>query len=363
MGSSKLITHGFKSHGEGGWEAIWSNIFYDRDVSHDAPMGERFPLSALKEFAAWANEDPANMPVLEFWHLDNMQIGQTKQIEVIGPYIWASGVWADTELGQKAKSYFSSPEAATQDWAMSHGYKYRLEDFVDGEIRQFRTRELTVLPEKWAANPLTLFTEDTSMSDAKKSLKTDIVAALASVFGKDSKEIESIIEEGASRKELKPGEAAGLKESDTTEAAATTPDGPGEDEDLEDADEDVEDDALAEALVATLKQAAEQASTITALEATVKSLVEEVASMKTTFGADVKALKDESKARKQLLPKALADALATREKAAAAAVPAEEVTQDMNKQGASLTGQKAFEVDPIGWFEDQAGISAVPPQL
>lgn len=331
----------FKSLGDAGWEGIYSNIFWDRDRTPKTPKGERFTLAGHKEFASWVNEDPAErMPELRFWHLDNMVLGKAHTLEVFGPFSYVAGSWGEDAKGQKAKEYFSGPESEETVWAMSHGYKYRLVDWNAGEFQRYRTDEVTVLPEKWAANLITAFSEGTKMT-----LKDDLKNALGELFGLEESDAEKVIAEGTSKKELGEGEASGQKDEETTPTEPA-------------AEEEVTDDQMAEALghlITLLEKSDGDKKEI--LDA-VKQLSDRVSQLETNTNAAVKELRDEADARKQVLPAAVKRALEHRIKSLSeeGKVTPEKVTEDMTSQGAKITGKKDFSADPISWFADQAGL-------
>jgi hypothetical protein len=333
----------FKALGEDGWEGIFSNIFWDREVSHESPNGERFPLEGLKEFASWVNEDPSHLPVLELFHLPNVVIGQAKSIEVIGPYIYASGEWGQDAMSQAAKEYFNSDKANELDWAMSHHFKYWTSDYEDGEIRRFRSDELSVLPVKWAANVSTQFKEKQDMATRSKSLREDLVTALQSVIGLGADAASKAADEGLAQKQkmtLDKDEVVGEKASPIVVAVAP------DDEDTEEDDDMVEvpEDAVVLALTNALARADASEAKQTELAAQVKQLADAV-----------KALSEEATARKQLLPKAVAAALEARSKSAPG-ISTETVKADVASQQAGLTGQKDVKDDPLGWFAEKAGL-------
>lgn len=375
MGGSGLLVGRFKSLGDAGWEGVYTNIFWDRDIDPDNPNGQRFTFKALKDMASWANDNPDNMPELRFWHLPNVVMGKAKYLEVLGPFMYARGDWAKDPLAQQLKQYFGSKEASETEWAMSHGYKYFMPDLVSGEYLRFRDYELTVLPEVWAANEITFFAEG-DMSKKNKGLREDIVGALSKALGPKMtlEEVGQLADEGlASMKALsEEGEATGQKDAASSsddavsetqsttevaeEAAAQAPaTGPGDDEDDE---EEVTEDTLALALADALVNTDQLTAKQVAMEASLKQLTEQVAQLTQIVTTDVKALKEEAEARKSLYPKAIADAIAARRKGTA--VSSEKVKADVDAQSHTLTGGKAGAADPkedkLGWFGDMAGI-------
>ena len=374
MDGSEILIGRFKSLGDAGWEGVYTNIFWDRDIDPDNPKGQRFTFKALKDMASWANEDSANMPELRFWHLPNVVMGKANHLEVLGPFMYARGDWGVDPQAQQMKSYFGSKESSEIEWAMSHGYKYLLPDLASGEYSRFRDYELTVLPENWAANEVTFFAEG-DMSEKKKGLREDVVGALKKALGPNVslEEVGQLADEGlASMKALSgEGEATAQKDSSdatsetqsvveaaTTSAAATDAPKAGPDDEGDDDEEEITEDALAlalaDALVSTDQLTAKQLS----MEESLKQLSEQVAQLTKIVTTDVKALMEEAAARKSLYPKVIMDAINNRKKGVA--VPASTVVTDAATQTAALSGDKASAKgdpnDKIGWFGAQAGI-------
>jgi hypothetical protein len=290
-----VINSGFKSLGDT-WVGFFSNIFYDRDVRPDAPKGERFTYDALKEAAEWMNSDPANMPALEFWHLDNLVMGQTTDVKMWGPFIVAEGVWNDTELGRMAKEYF---ETSDDDWAMSHGFGYQPEDRIKGEYIRFRPRELTVISPDWAANQKTFFKEG-NMPQAE-----DMIRMVAEIFGKSPDEAEKLVEEGlAQQDKAVDGEETAVKSDESAEAEEV--------EATETEDEAVADDEIAgfaADLLIALNEANDREKKLAAELDDVKGALTEMAGVVEANQKALKALVDE---RKDFLPKAIKEALNSR---------------------------------------------------
>ncbi len=372
--SHNLLVGRFKSLGDAGWEGLYTNIFWDRDIDPNNPNGQRFTLKSLKDMVEWVNEDPdSNMPELRFWHLPNMVMGRAKHLEVVGPFMYATGDWGEDPQAQQLKQYFGSEESSETEWAMSHGYKYLLPDLVSGEYLRFRDYELTVLPEKWAANELTFFTED-DMAAKAKGLREEVIGALQKALGPkvSLEQVAELADQGlADMKALgTEGEATGQKDAaessteattetqtetsteEVTTPAETPPDG---DDDEEDVTEDDLALALADALVNTDQLVAKQVT----MEADIKALKESVAQLTQIVTSDVKALKEEAEARKSLYPKHIIDAINNRRKGTQ--VSRTTVESDVTKQTGALTGDKAGsskdpKEDKLGWFGDLAGI-------
>lgn len=348
---------GFKSLGDAGWVGFFSNIFPDRDVLPDAPQGERFTLAAHQEYAVWANSDEKNLPELWFGHLPNVKMGKATAVEVVGPFIVAVGQWGSDDVGQKAKAFFAASE---DDWAMSHGFKYRVGDRIAGEYQKYRSYEVTVLPPTWASNPVTAFMEGMDMTT--KGLRDELAGALRNILGISAEEAGKAVEIGmeqekARKAKLGDGEQVAHKDAETPAAPATPADPTAE--------EAVSDDTLALALADALIAVQEGEAKRIALDGEVKALKAKLEALETTITGKIKALEDEAAARKNLLPRAVAQAIQQRASEKGAEVSAQEVTADAAKQAEQLgsKGEIEFDKDPFGWVAAQAGIDlGAPPQ-
>lgn len=350
-----MHSSGFKSLGDQGWVGYWSNIFWDRDVRPDAPRGERFTLPAIKEYADWANSDPANMPDLWFWHLPNVGLGQAKTVDVVGPFIFATGEWG---TGDRAKQFRHAIEQNTDiEWGMSHGFQFDAEDRVNGEYHKFRTYEVSVLPIEAAANPVTMFLE------AKHMNVKDIIASLVKIgipedeaadIVKDAeKETNAMQADGKSHGQ-KEGEEATEQTTDTDADSGAADDGEGD-------TEAVERDEMAELAADLLLRLVEQGEEAKALRAEVDALKTtqlESAKALTELVDVIKAMQDQQEAEKALLPRAVQQALLAK---VGEKVSPDDVKQDMKAQHTELSKETGGKVDfdadnPWGWFGAQTGI-------
>ncbi len=344
---------GFKSLGDAGWVGFFSNIFPDRDVLPDAPQGERFTLAAHQEYATWANSDEKNLPELWFGHLPNVKMGKATAVDVVGPFIVAVGQWGTDDVGQKAKAFFAASE---DDWAMSHGFKYRIGDRIAGEYQKYRSYEVTVLPPTWAANPVTAFMEGNMTT---KGLKEELTKALQSMLGIPAEEAGKAVEAGleqerARKAKLGDGEQVAHKDGEAPAAAApATP--------ADSAEEAVSDDTLALALADALMAVQDGEAKRVALDGEVKALKAKLTALETSVTGKIKALEDEAAARKALLPRAVAQAL-QRASEKGTEVSADEVVADAAKQVDALgsKGEIDYSQDPFGWIAKQAGIDLGP---
>lgn len=364
-GKAGKLVGGFKALPGGRWVGFFSNIFYDRDIKPDAPRGERFTYDALKDAAKWMNE--GNMPHLQIFHLDGFKVGRADTAYVVGPFIVAEGVWNNDTKGQQARVFF---ENSRENWRMSHGFGYFSKDRKNGEYHQFRPHEVTILTEKWAANPVTLFTED-DMS----GIKQDIEQMLQDVFRIKPEEAKALVEEQLSEagKSLLDGSVAGRKDAETqpaadapvaeaeaetldTQAAAPTP----EPEKKEPPEEQSE-SALAVALADALTELAAERSLRTEMEKRVKGLEEKYGELQTGskaiqdgLEARLKTLEAAEQERMELLPKALKAALSKRA-SGDSLVDDKEVHADVEQREAGLKNEPSNSNDPIGWMMKKAG--------
>lgn len=335
---------GFKSLGADGWIGFFSNVFLDRDVRPDAPKGERFELDALKEYAEWVNNDKGNLPALLFWHLPTVELGRANDIAVAGPFIVAKGTWADGDVGQKAQAFFAENG---DGWAMSHGFVYKPEDRVEGVYKRFRTKEVSVLPREWAANPITLFSKGGNMDSL-----SNLVKQLASLLGITEAEAEKLATDG-----LAQNKAASEASDVITAVKAEGVDDGGDTEDVpevqdEDVDDEpeVQDDDLALALADALIEVQEGEAKRAKLEGDLKAVVELLAKTEKRLSA----LEEDIKARKSLLPRAVQDALSSVRNSAgdgAGIVAQKEVEADQQAQADELKAARVPDAskDPIGW--------------
>lgn len=135
----------FKAVGDR-WFAAWTNNFEDRD-------GEWFSEKAIEEYVQRVDVGVVPMPELWLWHVPGTRHGVADMVGAAGHFAVASGTFDDTEVGRAAKAHY----AKGRDYAMSHGFTYDADQKQDGVYHQFNTFELSVLPEKAAANLFTSF--------------------------------------------------------------------------------------------------------------------------------------------------------------------------------------------------------------
>ncbi len=140
------------------WVGVYSNAFNDHD---DETLSE----AAHKEFIDHC-EANQRWPVLELWHTDGTEIGQTKSIAYADRFTVAIGTIDKGREDVARRLEKSGP------LAMSHGFAYAPRDRdADGVFSRYRTHEISVLPAGMAANELTgwsLNTEEIQMFEGKQ---------------------------------------------------------------------------------------------------------------------------------------------------------------------------------------------------
>ena len=152
--------------GELWWIGVYSNAFIDRD---DETLSE----ASHKEFIDHC-EKTQRWPVLQLWHTDGAEIGETKSIGYADRFTVAMGTI------NKGREEVARRLEKSGPLAMSHGFAYDPNDRdADGVFKRYRTHEISVLPAGMAANELTgwsLNTEEIQMFEGKQ--RDFFVAAL-----------------------------------------------------------------------------------------------------------------------------------------------------------------------------------------
>lgn len=136
----------FKAVGDR-WFAAWTNNFEDRD-------GEWFSEKAIEEYVQRVDVGVVPMPELWLWHVPGTRHGIADMVGGYKHFAIASGTFDDTDVGRAAKAHYAKHG---HEYAMSHGFTYDAEQKKNGVYHQFNTFELSVLPEKAAANLFTSF--------------------------------------------------------------------------------------------------------------------------------------------------------------------------------------------------------------
>lgn len=151
------FTQGFKAIGNGKWVAVWSNNFEDLE-------GEYFPAKSTDAYIARLDAKEIGMPELYYWHIP-YSYGKAKTVARVAaddspnaPSISiAAGVFYETPIAKA----FEKATLKAQGLKMSHGFMYPPDARIDGVYHYYDTFEISVLPPYAAANPYTLFGDDT----------------------------------------------------------------------------------------------------------------------------------------------------------------------------------------------------------
>lgn len=197
------IESGFKALGNGKWVAVWSNNFEDRE-------GEYFPNRATDAYIARLDAKEIPMPELWFWHT-KYSFGQAKSVVRIAaddspnaPSLSiAVGEFYDTPI---AKAFEQATLKSKQAYKMSHGYLFPPAARVDGVYHYYDTFELSVLPAYAAANPYTLFGDET-MPTVSPEKQKELEALLgkeyaAEVVTKAEQRAKELADKGVGYKEM-----------------------------------------------------------------------------------------------------------------------------------------------------------------
>lgn len=197
------LTQGFKALGDGKWLAVWSNNFEDRE-------GEYFPNRATDAYIARLDAKEIPMPELWFWHT-KYSFGQAKSVVRIAaddslnaPSLSiAVGEFYDTPI---AKAFEQATLKSKQAYKMSHGYLFPPAARVDGVYHYYDTFEISVLPAYAAANPYTLFGDET-MPTVSPEKQKELEALLgkeyaAEVVTKAEQRAKELADKGVGYKEM-----------------------------------------------------------------------------------------------------------------------------------------------------------------
>lgn len=151
------FTGGFKAVGGGKWVGMWSNNFEDRE-------GEYFPARATDAYIARLDAKEIEMPELYFWHIPYSYGKATTVMRVAvddrpnAPSVSiAAGYFYDNPIAKA----FEKATLKSKGLKMSHGFLYPPQARVNGVYHYYDTFEISALPPYAAANPYTLFGEDT----------------------------------------------------------------------------------------------------------------------------------------------------------------------------------------------------------
>ena len=167
---------------DGGWRWVgWvTNKWRDRDAfANPKKGGEILTAAAHKEFIAWVDQDPDNrMPQLWIWHTPGTERkARADFIDFADGFVVASGPIEEKEAGELLAL------DAVYDLGMSHGMFALAIDKENGYIQQYRTFEVTVLPQEFAANPWTAFS--TILKEVSDMFTPQKRAALVTALGEE----------------------------------------------------------------------------------------------------------------------------------------------------------------------------------
>lgn len=147
------------------WLGIWSNDRKDKEA-------ERFPETAHKEFIEWA-DSTKTLPELWGYHTPGSKCGTAEMVDIHEGFTIAAGKF---DAGSEDIARRLSEQGA--ELGMSHGYVYRPSEKQNGEIKRYRTFELSFLPRGKAANEGTAF-----MADKEEPMNATKEAWLRSIYG------------------------------------------------------------------------------------------------------------------------------------------------------------------------------------
>lgn len=193
---------GFKAIGNGKWVAVWSNNFEDLE-------GEYFPAKSTDAYIARLDSKQIDMPELYFWHILH-SYGKAKTVARVAsddspnaPSISiAAGVFYDDPISQA----FEKATLKSKGFKMSHGFMYPSQARIDGVYHYYDTFEISVLPPYAAANPYTLFGDDTMphvTPDKHKELEALLGKELAAeVVTKAEQRAKELQEKGVGYKDM-----------------------------------------------------------------------------------------------------------------------------------------------------------------
>lgn len=171
---------GFKSLGGGKWIGWYSNNFEDRE-------SDVFPNAAIDAFIERADKGVTDMPTLRYWHVP-VDIGKAKSLARFSlddapsspSLIFAIGEYDDTPIARAFEK-----GTMGKSLKMSHGFFYPESAYKDGVYHVFDTFELSFLPAYAAANPYTLFGDETPMPVLDDNKRKELVSMLGEDLVRD----------------------------------------------------------------------------------------------------------------------------------------------------------------------------------
>ena len=194
----------FKSGDTFRWATIYSNAYRDRDNP-----AEIISKAAHEDFVRAVDAGEWPMPVLEWWHVADAPLGQADLVfwDKSTNCAWAAGDFTNKDIAQA----FANSSA---DLGVSHGMpqsEIKREDSDPTVITRYRSKEISLLPARVAANPLTgLYSKEMKMATQDEKL-----AELQQATGLDPSAL--------GEKKKAEAEALGLESKDTDAPEAPVP--------------------------------------------------------------------------------------------------------------------------------------------
>lgn len=149
------------------WLAVSSNTFVDRE-------GEMFTKEA-HELNVRTIEETGKYPDLRLWHVPGTRVGIADMLDVSSEgFVVATGTF------DEGKERVAERLKELGPFGVSHGYRYREQDKVDGVFHGYMDYELSVLPLERAANTDTGFlagqeVPEMSLSKDKKDFISNVL--------------------------------------------------------------------------------------------------------------------------------------------------------------------------------------------
>jgi hypothetical protein len=180
--NNTAASHTFKALGNGLWFAAFTNNFRDKD-------GEILTEAAHKRYVAWAQQKGSELPELWVWHTAGTRCGKALWVDKAGHFVYAVGRFDDSEQGRAAEAFAQSVKGG--EITLSHGFVYPDWARKDGGIiDDYRTFEISILPEGAEANPYTSFESIKEMQDMDDNKR----AFFKRIFGQQAKNVIAQVE-------------------------------------------------------------------------------------------------------------------------------------------------------------------------
>lgn len=199
------------------WLAVSATAFEDRE-------GEIIETKAIEEDVARADKDNDRGP-LRLWHTPGAEIGTCDFQAMEGRMLLESGLFDDTDAGQKALAYVLK---TTDKLGVSVGFVYPESAFDGKSYSKIHILERSLLPHDWAANPYTTFhaLKEEHMDDARKAFFTSVVGdEIANTFISSAAEASKALEGQVAFKEAKTKADAETAAGEGADAGAASVDG------------------------------------------------------------------------------------------------------------------------------------------